>query len=55
MAVGESLDDEELIDSFTTEALDAQVERIRKSIGLGKPAPAEDAAAPDPNHWNSSA
>ena len=55
MAVGESLDDEELVDSFTTEPLDAQVERIRKSIGLGKPEPAEETAAPDPNHLNSSA
>ena len=59
MAVGESLDDEELVDSFTTEALDAQVERIRKSIGLGKPEPAEETAAPDPvladDYWNSSA
>ena len=47
MAVGESLDDEELVDSFTTEPLDAQVERIRKSIGLGKAAPAEDAPIDD--------
>ena len=59
MAVGESLDDEELVDSFTTEPLDAQVERIRKSIGLGKPAPApEPSRVPPPiddECWRSSA
>ena len=53
--VGERLDDEELADSFTTEALDAQVERIRKSIGLGKQAPAETPKPPADDGWRSSA
>ena len=57
MVVGERLDDEELADSFTTEPLDAQIERIRKSIGLGKAAAPE--TPPDPvlsaDYWESSA
>ncbi len=48
MAVGECLDDEELVDSFTTEPLDTQVERIRKSIGLGEPEPPPPAPEPAP-------
>ena len=48
-----------LLSLFFCAVVHAQVERIRKSIGLGKPAPAEETAAPDPvladDYWNSSA
>ena len=58
MVVDDRLDDEQLADTFTTEPLEAQVERIRKSIGLTQ---AEPEAEPPPNSilpdddWHSSA
>ena len=59
LVISGRLDAEELADSFTTEPLDAQVERIRKSIGLGKPEPPPepDRVPPpiDDECWRSSA
>ena len=63
MVVDDRLDAEELTDSFTAEPLAAQVERIRKSIGLdvepppASPAPEPDRVPPpiDDDHWRSSA
>ena len=61
MVVDDRLDAEELADAFTTEPLEAQVERIRKSIGL---APEPQPPAPEPTRvpppidddcWRSSA
>ena len=46
MVVSERLDDAELADSFTTEPLEAQVDRIRKSIGLGETAPPPEPSLP---------
>ena len=58
MVVDDRLDAEELADAFTTEPLEAQVERIRKSIGLTQAAP-ETEPPPDPirsdDDWHSSA